>query len=135
MASRTGGLVAGESCVQLGAGNVGELAPAGIAVAIENVSEATTARRAIGNRLTPMACILEHRKDPVFRLQVVDRADATPMARLKQRARELPMAAMLRDDSSRANLILELDGVMSLLAEADQERRRAYTRRQPEWLS
>src|ERR1017187_8632508 len=60
-ATRAEGLVAGESCVQLGAGNVGELAPTGIIVAIENVSEAMTARRATGNRLTPMACILKPR--------------------------------------------------------------------------
>ncbi len=49
--SRTGGLVAGERRVQLAVDNVGELAPAVITVATEKVSEATTTRRATGNRL------------------------------------------------------------------------------------
>jgi hypothetical protein len=55
--SRAGGLVAVKCRVQVAVGNVGELAPAGIAVAIEKVSETRTARRATGNRLTaPSQC-------------------------------------------------------------------------------
>jgi hypothetical protein len=55
--SRAGGLVTGERRVQLAVGNVGELAPAVITVATEKLSEARTARRATGNRLTaPSQC-------------------------------------------------------------------------------
>jgi hypothetical protein len=41
-----GGLVAGESCVQVGEGDVGALAPVGSSVAIKKVNEARTARMA-----------------------------------------------------------------------------------------
>lgn len=50
--SRAGGLVLGESRVQVVVGDVGELPSAGMAVQIEHVSRARKARKAIGIRLT-----------------------------------------------------------------------------------
>jgi hypothetical protein len=49
--SRTGGLVAGETRVQVASGDVGILAPAVIPGAIAVVNDATTARRTSRNRL------------------------------------------------------------------------------------